>query len=50
MERDLSHRIPLVDCMKDIQDPVHIVPVWVRGGDPTRDFVRRKEFMNRCGQ
>jgi hypothetical protein len=50
MERDLSHRIPLVDCMKDIQDPTHIVPVWVRGGDPTRDFVRRKEFMNRCGQ
>lgn len=49
MEMDTSHRIPLVDCMKDVQDPVHIVPTWTRGGDPTRDFVRRKEFLNRCG-
>lgn len=48
MEKDLSLRTPLVDCMKDIQNPKHIVPVWVRGGDPTRDFVRRKEFMNSC--
>jgi hypothetical protein len=48
MERDLSLRTPLVDCMKDIQNPKHIVPVWVRGGDPTRDFVRRQEFMKRC--
>lgn len=49
MERDLSHRTPLVACMQDIQNPIHIVPTWTRGGDPTRDFVRRKEFMNLCG-
>jgi hypothetical protein len=49
MEKDLSHRTPLVECMQDIQDANHIVPTWTRGGDPTRDFVRRKEFMNRCG-
>lgn len=48
MELDLSHRTPLVDCMKDIQNAEHIVPDWTRGGDPTRDFVRRKNFMNRC--
>lgn len=49
MAIDLSHRTPLIDCMKDIQDAKHIVPTWTRGGDPTRDFVRRKEFMNLCG-
>jgi hypothetical protein len=49
MEQETSHRIPLVDCMKDVQDPVHIVPTWTWGGEPTRDYVRRKEFLNRCG-
>lgn len=49
MELDTSHRIPLVDCMKDIQEPEHIVPTWTWGGEPTRDFERRKEFLNRCG-
>lgn len=49
MEQPTYHNVPLVDCMKDIQDPVHLVESWTRGGDPTRDFVRRKEFLNRCG-
>lgn len=48
MELNLSHITPLVDCMKDVQNVAHIVPNWTRGGDPTRDFVRRREFMNRC--
>jgi hypothetical protein len=49
MEKNLSYQTPLVDCLKDIQDPTHIVPTWTRGGDPTRDYVRRKEFTNLCG-
>ena len=49
MEQPTYHNVPLVDCMKDIQDPNHLVESWTRGGDPTRDFVRRKEFLNRCG-
>lgn len=48
MEIDTSHRTPLIDSMKDIQNPNNIVPGWTRGGDPTRDFVRRKTFMNHC--
>jgi hypothetical protein len=49
MELQTKHNTPLVNCMKDVQDPDHIVPSWTWGGEPTRDFVRRKEFMNRCG-
>jgi len=49
MEREIYHPTPLVGCMQDIQDPNHIVPSWTWGGEPTRDFVRRKEMMNRCG-
>jgi len=49
MEKEIQHPIPLVPCMSDIQDPNHIVPTWTWGGEPTRDYVRRKEFLNRCG-
>ena len=49
MEKQLYHPTPLVECMKDIQDPNHVVPTWTWGGEPTRDYVRRKEFLNRCG-
>lgn len=49
MEQPTYQFVPLVDCMKDIQNPKYVVEGWTRGGDPTRDFVRRKEFLNRCG-
>lgn len=49
MEQPTYKFVPLVDCMKDIQDPKNVVEGWTRGGDPTRDYVRRKEFLNRCG-
>lgn len=50
MEQPTYQFVPLLDCMKDIQDPVHIVEPWVRGGDDTRSYVRRMEFMKACGQ
>ena len=41
---------PLIDCIKtEVQNPAHIVPPWINGGEPTRDFVRRQEFLNTCG-
>lgn len=45
MEMQHSKFIPLIDCMKDVQNPDHLVEPWVRGGDPTRDFVKRQEFL-----
>jgi hypothetical protein len=49
MEQEYAHRVPLIDCMKDVQNPDNLVESWVRGGDPTRDFVRRQEFLTQCG-
>jgi hypothetical protein len=46
MEMTTTHPTPLVDCMKDIQDPDHLVEPWIRGGDATRDFVKRQEYLN----
>lgn len=50
MEMTFNKPVPLVDCMKDIQDPDHLVEPWVRGGDVTRDYVKRQEFLQKkCG-
>ena len=48
-EQDLSHRYPLLDCVKTVQDPEHVVEPWTRGGIDTRNYVNRKEFLESCG-
>jgi len=44
MELQINHPIPLVDCMKDIQNPDNIVPIWVNGGEDTRSYINRMNF------
>lgn len=44
METQFKHPIPLVDCMKDIQNPDHIVPIWINGGEDTRSYINRLNF------
>jgi hypothetical protein len=44
MELQMRNPIPLVDCMKDIQNPDNIVPIWVNGGEDTRSYVNRQNF------
>lgn len=46
MERQIRMPIPLVDCMKDIQNPDNIVPIWVNGGEDTRSYINRVNFNN----
>jgi hypothetical protein len=48
MEEEMNNFIPLIDCMKDIQDPKHIVPAWTNGGEDTRSYVNRAEFNKNC--
>lgn len=49
MEETTQKLMPLLDCVKEVQNHEHIVEPWVRGGDATRDFVRRQEFLEKCG-
>jgi hypothetical protein len=44
MEQQIRHPIPLIDCMKDIQNPEHIVPIWTNGGEDTRSYINRLNF------
>lgn len=48
-ELETKHFEPLVDCVKEVQKPEHIVEPWVRGGDDTRSYVRRQELLTACG-
>ena len=48
MEQQTYHFTPLIDCMQDIQDPDHIVPVGVRGGEDTRSYINRADFNKNC--
>lgn len=48
MEMQTYKFTPLLDCMKDIQDPEHIVPVGVRGGEDTRSYINRADFNKNC--
>jgi hypothetical protein len=48
MEQQTYHFTPLLDCMKDIQDPNNIVPDGVRGGVDTRSYINRADFNKNC--
>lgn len=48
-ELETNHPMPMLDCMKTLQTSEHTVEPWVRGGEATRDFVRRQELLKTCG-
>ena len=44
METTTNKFMPMLDCIKDIQDPNHIVQSWTRGGDDTRAYLNKVKF------
>jgi len=41
---------PMLSCLaSEVQNPDHIVPIWVRGGESTRDHVKQKNFLEKNG-
>ena len=47
------HMIPMIDCLqKNVQDPKHLIEEnngWVRSGMPSRQLIRNKEYLEKCG-
>ena len=47
--------IPQIPCIRNtIQNAKHLIPedndrTWLRGGQPSRQVIRNKEYLNRCG-
>jgi hypothetical protein len=48
MELQINKPAPLLDFMKEIQNPDHIVPTWVNGGEDTRSYINRLNFNKKC--
>ena len=44
MEKTTNKFMPMLDCIKDVQDPNNIVQSWTRGGDDTRAYVNKVKF------
>lgn len=49
MEITTNPFMPMLECVKEVQKQEHIVEPWIRGGDDTRSFVKRQEFLKACG-
>lgn len=47
MEKTTYHFVPLLDCIKEVQNHKNIVPEWTMGGEDTRSYVNKQKF-NRC--
>lgn len=47
--------VPQLPCIKrEIQNPKNIIPedsdsFWVRGGQPSRQIIRNKDYLKKCG-
>ena len=52
---NINRFVPMIDCLKNnIQDPIHIIPEmvnenWIRGGAHSRQIVRQKKYLEKCG-
>lgn len=44
MEKNISYMMPLLECVKDIQNANHIIPEWTRGGDDTRSYTNKVKY------
>jgi hypothetical protein len=44
MEQQFNYFTPLLDCVKEVQNPENIVPKWTRGGEDTRSYINKVKF------
>ena len=40
--------MPMLPCVSEIQRAEHVVEPWTRGGEASRDFVRRQQWLKEC--
>lgn len=49
MEQSMNNFLPMLDCIKEVQNPDNIVPTWTRGGDDTRSYINKVKF-SKCNK
>lgn len=50
MELTTNPFMPMLECVQEVQKSEHVVEPWIRGGDDTRSFVKRQEFLKTCNE
>jgi hypothetical protein len=49
-EKDFDRFTPLIPCLKfNIQNPHHIIPPWVNGGEDSRRLMKQSQTLEKCG-
>jgi hypothetical protein len=49
-EKQFPVFVPMIGCLREnVQNPENIILPFERGGAPTRDFVLKDEFLEKCG-
>jgi hypothetical protein len=46
MEITTNEFMPMLDCMKEVQKPQHIIPDWTRGGEDSRSYKNKAKFAS----
>jgi hypothetical protein len=49
METNMNNFMPLLDNIKEVQNPENIVPIWVNGGEDTRSYINKLKF-SKCNK
>jgi len=44
MEYTTNNFMPILDCVKEVQNPDNIVQSWIRGGEDTRSYINKVKF------
>jgi hypothetical protein len=50
MEQSTNYMIPMLENVKEVQDPKYIIQPWIRGGEDTRDYINRAKFIKNCNK
>lgn len=49
MELTTNKMMPMLDCVKTVQDADNVVEPWTRGGTDTRGYMLRQQMLSDCG-
>lgn len=49
MEESMNNFMPLLDSIKEVQNPDNIIQSWIRGGEDTRSYINKVKF-SRCNK
>jgi hypothetical protein len=44
METNINNFMPMLENIREVQNPENIIPIWVNGGEDTRSYINKLKF------